>query len=96
MSAEEKTDLKALEAVGRVFDAVGLKNPSAQDTAAFSSLLIGQAIREIKDLRRALAEPCEGLDGTFPVVLFLRNDEDREELVRLLQQSNPNLRARNL
>lgn len=36
------------------------------------------------------------IPGTFPVVLYLGNEEDREELIQALMAIHPNLRSRKL
>ncbi len=34
--------------------------------------------------------------GTFPVVLYLGSEEDREDLIQALMEVNPNMRSRKL
>ena len=36
------------------------------------------------------------LEGTFPVVLYLGSEDDREELIQVMMQIHPNMRSAKL
>lgn len=36
------------------------------------------------------------IEGTFPVVLYLGSEEDREELIQAMMEIHPNMRSRKL
>ncbi len=36
------------------------------------------------------------ISGTFPVVLYLGSEEDREELIQAMMETHPNMRSREL
>ena len=43
--------------------------------------------------RLKLAAPVEGLEGSFPVVLYFGNDNDREEFIAIIQEAKPGMVA---
>jgi len=56
-------------------------------------------VTELKDLRVVEAiMPVDQpeLEGTFPVVMYLGSENDREELIQAVMEVNPNMRSKKL
>jgi len=52
---------------------------------------------EIARLKQELKNAdCPEIEGTFPVVLYLGSEEDREELIQALMEIHPNMRSKKL
>lgn len=72
-----------------------MSNPRTKLTAHFQGSNFASCVAELLHVQ-ALKAPVPELDGCFPVVLYLANDAERQELVAAVKEVKPNMVTRDL